>query len=261
MPKKDGNFGQYWNSIMTNTETEILTEARAHVQAFYEKHVSPKFAYHNWEHTYNVASSAKDLAKSYDLSQDEWEVLLISAWFHDVGYEKGRIGHEERSCEHAKTFLDKKEYPSEKTEQVLTCIRATKMPHNPQNILEELLCDADLSHLGSKTYWDRCGRVRQELAQTQNWVMSDQDWADFELAFIIDHDYHTEMGRAMYQKRKEKHIRQLKKYKLRLNPETVDLIEEIEKRVNKKKKKKKVLKKKSSKKSRTQHPKSAVGYE
>lgn len=231
---------------MTNVETEILTEAKAYAKAFFEKHISPKFAYHNWEHACDVVASAKDLAKGYDLSQEDWEILMLAAWFHDLGYEKGRIGHEERSCELARQFLQERDYPADSTDEVVYCIRATKMPHDPKNLLQELLCDADLSHLGSKTYWDRCGRVRLELAQTQNWVMSDHDWADFELAFIMDHEYHTEIGRALYQKRKEKHIRQLKKYKLRLNPEMADLIEEIERgeKLKKKKgKKKKKLKK------------------
>lgn len=227
---------------MTNTETDILIAARSYAQEHFEKHISTKYAYHNWDHACDVVAAAKELAKEYNLSQKDWEILMLAAWFHDLGYDRGRIGHEERSCVYARQFLDANGYPPEDTERVLGCIQATKMPHDPENLLQELLCDADLSHLGSKTYWDRCGRVRLELAQTQNWIMSDQDWADFEMAFIMNHDYHTDIGRALYQKRKEKHIRQLKKYKLRLNPDMADLIEELDKderRKSKKKKKKK----------------------
>lgn len=229
--------------IMTNTETDILISAKAFAQEHFSKHISPKYAYHNWEHACDVVASAKELAQGYELSREDWEILMLAAWFHDLGYDQGRIGHEERSCAYARDFLEKNGYPAENAARVMACIEATKMPHEPQTLLAELLCDADLSHLGNKTYWDRCSRVRLELAQTQNWVMSDQDWADFELAFITNHDYHTEMGKALYQKRKEKHIRQLKKYKLRLNPEMADLIEELDKQERKKKRKKKKKKK------------------
>ena len=45
-------------------------------------------------------------------------------------------------------------------------------------LLEEIVCDADLSHLGNAWYWDRCGKVRQELLLVEGTVLSEQEWVD-----------------------------------------------------------------------------------
>ena len=93
------------------------------------------------------------------------------------------------------------------------------MPQDPQTILEQIIADADLSHLGGASYWDRCGRVRQEFALTRATVMSDQEWIDFELGFMLSHEYHTEAARELYGERKSKHVKQLYKRKEALYPD------------------------------------------
>ena len=51
---------------------------------------------------------------------------------------------------------------------------------------------------------------------------------------------HYLLCKALYRKRKQKHIRQLNNYKLRLNPETADLVDKLEKSGGKKRKKRRV---------------------
>ena len=119
---------------------------------------------------------------------------------------------------------------------------ATKVPQNPSDLLEEIICDADLSHLGNNFYWDRCTRVRQELLLTQNLIMSEQEWLDFEIEFITSHEYKTEIARSLYNDQKKKHIKQLKRQRSRLLMEEGGQVIEMasKKRKYKKKKKKKV---------------------
>ena len=47
----------------------------------------------------------------------------------------------------------KENYPTEKMESVLACIGATIMPQQPTNLLEEIICDADLYHLSLDEYF------------------------------------------------------------------------------------------------------------
>jgi len=96
-----------------------------------------------------------------------------------------------------------------------------------------------MSHLGKKIYWERSGRIREELTLTQNKMMSEPDWIDFELDFLEKQKYHTFVAQQLYDARKQKHITQLKKLNLRLHPEDQDLINEIALLEKKKKKKKK----------------------
>lgn len=222
---------------MVQTHNELVEAARAHVAAFYEKNISDEYVFHDFQHVSEVVEAARQIAAGYALTEREMEILFIAAWFHDIGYVEGPEGHEERSCNYARTFLEKYDYPEADIQSVLDCIRATKVEVEPDKLLEKILCDADLSHLGSKMYWEHCTRLRQELTLTQNMIMSEKDWVDFELDFITNHSYYTDVAHDLLDKRKEKHVRQLQKHKQRLNPASAELIEDTNRKKKKKKKK------------------------
>lgn len=221
--------------------TEILGEPlldliERHVRNFYEEYVSDEYVFHDIDHTEAVVESVLEIGEGFQLGEQDLEILQIAAWFHDMGYNEGPIGHEERSSQFASGFLRQYDYPEEHILAITKCINATKIPQQPQTLLEGILCDADLSHLGRKTYWDRCGKIRQELIITKNVVMSEQEWVDFELNFILQHRYHTTVASSLYENRKQKHIRQLYKQKSRLYPDNKQLIQIPPKPVKKKKK-------------------------
>ena len=231
----------------------LLMEVEAYVTNFITEQVHESFAYHNIQHTLDVVAAAQELGEAHNLHSKEMELLLLAAWFHDTGYDKGPIDHEQRSAHYAKEFLAKHNFDESDINNIQKCILATKMPQSPKNLLEQILCDSDMSHLGKKIYWERCGRVRQELTLTKNHMMSEPDWIDFELDFITQQSYHTEKAQELFDERKKKHIRQLNKLKSRLHPETQVLsMDEIAAQGKKKKKKKSKTKLKLKPKSKTQ---------
>ncbi len=233
---------------MAESNINLLEEVEAIVADHFTKSISAEYVYHDYQHTRDVVEAVRLIGEGYMLSEKELEILQIAAWFHDTGFSEGADNHEERGQQFAREYLTKKNYPEDRLEVVVNCIAATKFDANPQNLLEKILRDADLSHLGSKLYWDRCWRVRQELLLTQKQVMTEKEWIDFELNFLQNHQYYTEVARELYNKRKKKYINQLRKHKLRLNPETVELLEEVEE--NEKKGKKKKNRKKKNKKNK-----------
>ena len=216
----------------------LLLEVEAYVTNFIAEQVDKKFAYHNIQHTLDVVNATQQLGKAHNLHSKELELLSIAAWFHDIGYNKGPIGHEERSAEYAKAFLEKHDFAATEIEVIQQCIMATKMPQTPNTLFEKIVCDADMSHLGKKIYWERCGRIRQELTLTKNTTMSEPEWINFELNFIVNQKYHTAQANHLFEKRKRKHIRQLKKLNQRLHPKEVLNLNEIAKQEKKKSKKK-----------------------
>lgn len=221
------------------TEDALLLEVEAYVSNFIAEQVPKEYAYHDVHHTVNVVQAVIEIGHAYELSDKELEILQLAAWFHDTGYDKGSLDHEERGASYAREYLGKHNYPEEDLLKISACIRATKIPHQPNNLLEQIICDADLSHLGKTNYWNRCGKVRQELTLTKGLTMGEQEWVSFELKFISAHQYHTEVGQKLYAKRKKKHIRQLKKRYAQLEPDQVFSVSEIarQRKVEKKKKK------------------------
>lgn len=203
--------------------TKPLTKT---VEEFVSQHfrdkIAKEYVYHDFAHTLDVVRVCRQIGNIYSLTNEEFEILEIAAWFHDTGYDKGAENHELRSSENAARFLDLHDFSQESIEAVINCIKATKMPQSPKNLIEQIICDADLSHLGEKSYWLRTARLRQEFAAAHNRVMNEEEWLDFELGFLTAHQYHTEVAKELFDKRKLKHILQLRKQKMRLNPDLIE---------------------------------------
>ena len=102
--------------------------------------------------------------------------------------------------------------PSEKIEQILDCIRATKIPQNPTNKLEEIICDADLLHLGEKNIKERGDLLREEFELRGIKKLSDIEWMDHSIAFFNQHHFFTEYAKKNYGLQKEKNLEIMKEY-------------------------------------------------
>lgn len=249
--------------IATAEYPAVLQDVATHVEQFIDQEVGPRYVFHNFQHTYAVVQAAREISDHFQLSERDRFVLEVSAWFHDVGYSEGWDGHEERGATAAVAFLEQKDVEPEIISAIRDCILATALPHEPKNLLERIVCDADLSHLGEPSYWDRCGRVRQEFALTREMIMSDQEWIDFELNFMLGHEYHTETARELYGERKARHVKQLFKRKRQLFPDQTptNLAELKESKKQKKKKRKKEDKKKEKEKAELTQLKLSRGVE
>jgi predicted metal-dependent HD superfamily phosphohydrolase len=215
--------------------TEILTQAEAYLTDFFKKKIGAEYVFHDFSHTKGVREAVAELGTGNNLSDRELQLLQIAAWFHDSGYDQGAEGHEERSCRYAVSFLSQFDLPDQDLDLITRCIMATRLPFKPKDLLEEIMCDADLSHLGKQSYWDRTGRLRQELLLTRGKMMSEQDWVQFELDFMNNHRYFTTVAEELYNDRKLKHIKQLRKQEFRLNPAGVASVDDLARKQKKKK--------------------------
>lgn len=211
---------------------DIVTVAGAYASNFINEKMPKKFVYHDIEHTENVVNSCKELGAKYFLSEKDLSLLVTAAWFHDIGYVDGPEGHEARGAEKVAVFLKDRGFGESDIAVVQGCIMATKMPQSPSTILEKIICDSDLNHLGKDNYWERCVKVRQELMIAKNTIMQEDAWLDFEIQFLESHSYHTDIAQTSWGEQKKQHIKQLLKLRKKLFPTDEDL---LKKRKNKKK--------------------------
>ncbi|MGA1583294.1 MAG: Pycsar system effector family protein [Saprospiraceae bacterium] len=219
-----------------NDTSQILAKAEATVRAHMEAAVSAGHTFHNFAHTSQVVEAAQELGSRFDLTERERELLLIAAWFHDSGYAEGAEDHETRSAEHAAAFLDSHGYSAEDIALVKACILDTRLSAEPRDLLSEILCDADLAHLGKPTFWDLSSRLRHEKALTRGTILTEQEWVNQELTFLQSHSYQTPIAFELYNDEKQRHIRLLHKQRLRLDPDIRISVEEPEKKSKKQKK-------------------------
>ncbi len=189
----------------------ILESTQSYASSILAKDIDQKYVYHNLEHTELVVNAAILIAQHSNLSQQEVELVTIAAWMHDIGYKQGYENHEATSIKIAEEFLTKQGLPAYKVDKVRKCIEATRMPQNPTNLMEEVLCDADMAHLAGDKYFIRCERLREEWAKTNQKAMSDEEWAVMNLQFMKEQTYFTHYGKTILEKRKQKNIKELKK--------------------------------------------------
>lgn len=172
-------------------ENDFFKEVKVFVFNLFKNELSPKVVYHNYNHTLQVVEASYEIAEAENILENELELLLLAAWFHDTGFVKGFENHEANSKAIAHDFLKANNFSDEKISQVLQLIDATKMPQNPKNRLEEIICDADLFHLGTESFFERSNLLRSEWAQLCEKDLSDVEWFKENESFLKAHKYFT----------------------------------------------------------------------
>ncbi|GAB2578553.1 Pycsar system effector family protein [Spirosoma areae] len=191
--------------------TTLLHQVEAYVVGLFGEQPRPDLVYHNLAHTREVVQAAEQLAQHYQLGETDHLAVLAAAWFHDAGYLAGPPeGHEERGAEMAASFLRQFDHPKSLVKLVKHGILATKMPQSPQNRLEEILCDADLFHLGSEGYNDKQKLFRKEREKLTGTDISRSDWRQQNIALLETHQYFTEYAKTLRQKGQADNLRRLK---------------------------------------------------
>lgn len=216
--------------------SELLKKVEEYVRKIYKGDAHEEMIYHNISHTLEVLKIAEEIARAENLTQDDLEVLLIAAWFHDVGHLNICYGHEEVSSSLAKEFLKKENYPAEKLDKVIQCILATKIPQTPQNLVEKVLCDADLHHLGLPDVDEKGQILRLELQNRNIKHYTDTEWYETTINFLKSHRFHTNYAKQNYEFQKNINLIKLeKKHKKLEKKQKDDQIKDLKLELEKKK--------------------------
>ena len=88
-------------------------------------------------------------------------------------------------------------------------IMATKIPQSPKTHLEQVICDADLDYLGRNDFEFISNNLRKEFFDV-GVVKTEEQWMQLQISFIGAHQYFTKTSQKSRNKKKLKHLRQLK---------------------------------------------------
>ncbi|MCP9236334.1 HD domain-containing protein [Lewinella sp. JB7] len=180
----------------------ILYRAGRFVTQLLIQQLPPDRVFHNLHHTINVMQGALKIGRAEGLSEEELEIVMLAAWFHDTGHVKTYTGHERVSMDIAREWLSAEHYPEERIDAVLRCIEVTTMPQRPTNTIEAVMCDADLYHLSFNTYDHYQEMLREEWRLELGIEVSDEDWNRQNDAFLKSHSYFTKYGQDVLECRK-----------------------------------------------------------
>lgn len=189
---------------------QLLEKIHDHVLAYYKEHENKDLIYHNLKHTQDVVAAAAQIANHYQLNDDDFFIVMAAVWFHDLGYLTNISSHEETGSELAGAYLEKHHVHTDTINLIKGCIRATRMPQSPSTLLEEIVCDADLFHLGTDDFFKKDKLLLEEYNLLHHTDKSKAEWRVKTISFVEGHTYYTEYCKVLLSSTQEKKLQELK---------------------------------------------------
>jgi predicted metal-dependent HD superfamily phosphohydrolase len=188
---------------------DLFTRIKQPILSRLEKELDPQLGYHNLAHTLDVLEQSEIIAKEEGVD-DKHQLLLLktAAVYHDSGFLFQYKGHEEKGCEIATEAL-KNIFSKEDIKKICEMILATKIPQTPHNLLEQIICDADLDYLGRNDFEPISKNLYKEFI-TFKIIPENLIWDHIQIKFFEMHRYFTAASISKRNKMKLKHLNIIK---------------------------------------------------
>ncbi|MFZ5939912.1 MAG: adenylate/guanylate cyclase domain-containing protein [Bacteroidota bacterium] len=170
-----------------------------------EKELPAYLYYHNVKHTVDVTTEVELIGWAEGVNDDEILLLKTAGLFHDAGHTVAYDNHEYHGTVLARKILPDFAYTAEEIDRICEIIMATKLPPRPTNLLEEIICDADLDYLGRSDMIPVSNTLYKELKE-QNKIGTLNDWNKLQIKFISGHQYFTRTAQSLREVNKQMQI-------------------------------------------------------
>jgi adenylate cyclase len=173
-----------------------------------EKELPDHLYYHNVKHTVDVVTEVELIGWGEGCSDEEILLLKTAGLFHDAGHTVAYDNHEFFSAQIAKEMLPKYNYTPGQIERICSLIMATRLPPQPSDLLESIICDSDLDYLGRSDFIPVSDTLYEEL-RAQDKMKSLNDWNRLQVKFISGHQYFTKTARSLREVNKQLQIERI----------------------------------------------------
>ena len=189
------------------TQLQILriNDVEEFVLSKLEEGLPDNLYYHNVKHTIDVVTQVELIGRSEGVKDEEMLVLKTAALFHDMGHLINYDTHEEEGVKLAKKILPEYQYSNKQIETICRLIQVTKMPPQPKNLIEQIICDADLDYLGRTDFVPVSINLYKELHDRKK-IDSILEWNQMQLKFIKSHQYFTKTAQKLREVNKKKQL-------------------------------------------------------
>ncbi|MFC2508797.1 MAG: adenylate/guanylate cyclase domain-containing protein [Bacteroides sp.] len=177
-----------------------------------EEKLPKNLYYHGVKHTLDVYTQVELLGVQEGVSTEDLLLLRTAALFHDAGHIVDYQTHEEMGVKMVYEVLPDFQYSKPQIDEVARLILATKMPVHPHDLLEKIMCDADLDYLGRVDYIPVAAKLYEELKE-RGLVGELADWVNMQIKFMENHQYYTATAQHMREANKQEQLRKLKAWR------------------------------------------------
>jgi len=203
---------------------QLQIDVEKHVIDYFNTHQDSRLVYHNLQHTKDVVKASHQISNHYQLNDEDFFIVTAAAWFHDTGYFEDALNHEVKGAELATNYLKSLAVNKEVIDKVAGAILSTRIPQKPTNQLEDILCDADLFHLGTEDFRKKGKLMHKEAELLYGKDISKKEWRKKDIQFLESQHYHTDYTKLLLDDQKQKNIDKIKS-KLSAQKEQVDFDE------------------------------------
>jgi len=191
-------------------DDQKFQQATQYATELLQREMLPAFTYHNVGHTLEVVDSCNRLADLERIDEENLRLLLVAAYFHDVGltaitstdldsFESRRSIHEETAVQIARAILPTYGFETEELKTIARLIMATKWGHTPEDVLEQIISDADMSSIGQETnYFMSTSEGLLDELRAFGIEIKETDWYENQKELLETYVYHTVSARSLF---------------------------------------------------------------
>lgn len=170
----------------------ILKEVEKYTLRYYEENFSSSHSYHSIEHTQLVVNVASKISNFEGLDKRNTDIVIVAAWFHDIGHAVSINNHEDESCKIARQFLAGNKVDEEFILAVEACICSTKQGAQKKSLNDKILSDADNAHTGLPNFMEISNLFRKELGNFADKKITKLEYWKKTLVFLKETKFLTE---------------------------------------------------------------------
>ncbi len=208
------NFAEDLRGLRPNKEFQVnlqllrFNDLEEMILEKMEKGLPKELQYHNVKHTIDVATQVELIGKAEDVSTESILLLKTAALFHDLGHISTYENHEQEGGKIAQKILPDFGYSQKQISKIVELILVTKIPPQPKDHLEKIMCDADLDYLGREDFVPVAYNLYRELRR-MNKISSFEEWKKIQIDFIRQHSYFTETAQKLREVNKQRQLEKI----------------------------------------------------
>ena len=210
--KENSILNNYWLTEILNFYSQSKLDffgLNKFVIEFLKNKLSSNLYYHGVHHTEDVVQSLDEICFHEKVNPEEYFILKTAVLFHDMGYIDQYNDNEIFGVKYAEKILPKYNFSKSQIKKISNLILATKVPQNPKNKLEKIICDADLDYLGRVDFLEISDSFFKELKE-RKFVNNQNHWDELQVDFFEEHTYFTDFSKNNRNPMKQKNLKFIK---------------------------------------------------
>lgn len=187
-----------------------FTEARNYTLNRLIKELPANLFYHDLNHTLDVCKAIDELCEEENIRGEDLILLKTAGIMHDIGFIEQYFNNEPVAVRIAMEVLPSFDYSDEQIRIISNLILATRVPQKPNNLLEMVICDADLDYLGRSDFFIISDSLKREW-MANGIVSSADEFNRKQVDFFHQHHYFTRSAREKRNAQKQEHLKEIRK--------------------------------------------------